>query len=169
MKNQSLITPPKVRIVVGLLFVCVVPIEVLCALLAYETLGEIDSAFYFMTIALNIPFFILAWKKPFAGAIACVALAGLIIPYQAYLGKRMIDVQAEATHMVAYVYSVKAETGEFPSNLIGYSYANSNTSRFFQRYNRFRGKARFAITYRIGKEGTSHWYDSKTGWGYYPD
>lgn len=103
------------------------------------------------------------------GAVTCVVLAAAIIPYQLMLAKRLIDVQAEATRIVAFAYRAKADTGGFPADLSGYSFANPEVARFVQEYDRYRNTDGFQLLYRVGTESTSHWYSSKTGWGYYPD
>lgn len=50
------------RIICGLLFLCLVPLEILCAYLAFETVGEIVSAFYFLAVGINIPLAVLAGR-----------------------------------------------------------------------------------------------------------
>ena len=158
------------RIICGLLFLCLLPLETVCAhLSAFETIGEIESRLYFFATAINIPLAVLAWKKPLIAAIASVILAAAIVPYQLALANRLIDVQAEATRIVGFAYRAKADTGSFPSDLTGYSFANPDVARFFQEYRRFLKTDGFQLVYRIGTESTSHWYSTKTGWGYYPD
>ncbi|RXK55049.1 hypothetical protein ESB00_03880 [Oleiharenicola lentus] len=157
------------RIICGLIFLCCLPLEALCAYLAFETIGEIVSLLYFIAAALNLPLAVLAWKKPLIGAIACIVLAAAIVPYQLVLAKRLVDVQAEATRIVAFAYSTKGDTGSFPSDLRSYSFANPSVARFFQKYTRFRNSDGFQLVYRIGTVSTSHWYSTEGGWGYAPD
>lgn len=157
------------RIICGFLFLCFVPLEILCAYLAFETIGEIVSGLYFFAVAINVPLAALAWKKPLIGAVACALLAAAIVPYQVVLAKRLIDIQAEATRIVAFAYRVRGDTGSFPSDLNGYSFTKPHVARFIQRYSRFQNSDGFQLVYRIGTESTSHWYSTKGGWGYYPD
>jgi hypothetical protein len=157
------------RLICALLFLCFVPLEILSSFIAFETIGELVSMLYFFAVAINLPLAVLAWKKPLMGAIAGCVLATAIIPYQVVLASRLVDVQAEATRIVAFAYRSKADTGIFPSDLSSYSFANPRVARFFQEYNHFRNPDGFQLVYRIGTESTSHWYSTKTGWGYYPD
>lgn len=81
----------------------------------------------------------------------------------------MLRVQAEVTRIVAYAYETRAETDTFPNDLSAYTYRDPATAPFVQGYTLSENGHHFMIHYRIGTESTSHWYDSSTGWGYYPD
>ena len=110
---------------------------------------------YFIALTLNLPFAAVVWKKPLAGAVASVALAVAIIHYQVVLTKRLIDVQAEATRIVAFAYRIKNDSGTFPSDLSGYSFTNPAVTRFFQRYTRLEKPALAATaTIAADSEGT---------------
>jgi hypothetical protein len=153
-----------------LLLALLIPLELLCARLAYETLGEIISAFYFLSIiGLNLLFIILAFRYRAAAALGAVGLALLIIPYQIILGDRLIRVQAEASQIVSYVYEQKIQNGVFPSDLSCYIFHDPTMKTYIQNYQLDEVGKQFKVFYRVGTESTSHWYSSDTGWGYYPD
>ena len=158
----------KERTICCLLFASLIPLEIVSAFLAYETLGEITSGAYLLGVGLNLPLLIFSWKKPLAGAIGGVVLAAAIIPYQVLLTKRLMDVQTEAVEIVTFVYRNKASTGSFPADLKDYTFSNPDLKQFIQSYRRFNSD-KFQLTYRVGTESTSHWYSSDSGWHYYPD
>jgi hypothetical protein len=153
----------------GLIFAVVVPLEIACAFLAFETLGEITSGLYFVAVGLNLGFLLVAFRSRLAASVAALALGLVIIPYQLWLGYRLVRVQAEATRIVAFAFEQKAKSGSFPSDLSGYAFRDAATAPYFQGYGLSKREDAFTVRYYIGTPSTSHWYSSKTGWGYYPD
>ena len=154
------------------LLVLVVPMELLCALLAYETIGEVACGIYLIAIVALNSFFIvgtfITWRVGVAG-IVLVALA--IIPFQGMLGWRLFHVQAEVARIVTYVYERRLRTGAYPEDLAAYRFRKPWVARFVQTYTAFEDEdgAGFALIYRVGSPNASHWYSSRNGWGYYPD
>ena len=147
-----------------------VPLEVMCAFLAYETLGEVDSTLYFLAVGINLVFIIMfALKHPVIAATGVVLLGLLIVPYQLVLGHRLLQVEREAAGIVSYAYEQKVKTGEYPADLSGYEFRNRRMKAYIQDYRLDEASGEFAVTYRVGTESTSHWYSPKGGWGYYPD
>lgn len=151
-----------------LLLAVLVPLEILAGLLAYETLGDLDSAFLLMLISLNLPIALLAYWRPLAAGICAVILGLLLIPEQVILGVRLVEVQREVTSIVGYVYQVRAATGSFPEDLDGYEPLDDSNLQYIQDY-RLRENGDFIVSYFVGTRNTSHWYLSSSGWGYYPD
>jgi hypothetical protein len=147
-----------------------IPLEFLCALLAYETLGEITSGIYFIgIIGINLLLIVLAFRYLTVSALGVVGLALLIIPYQIMLGNRLMRVQAETTRIVSFAYEQKAKSGTFPSDLSGYAFYDVEMKPYIQSYELGEVNKQFTVFYRIGTESSSHSYSSKDGWGYYPD
>ena len=154
----------------ALLLGALIPLEFVCALLAYETVGETTSGIYLVSIiGLNLLFLAVAFRYRAVAAIAVVGLALLIIPYQVILGDRLLRVQAEVTRLVSSVYEQKFMSGVFPSDLSGYTFSDTEMKTFIQSYQVSQTCEQFTIFYRVGSESTSHWYSSEDGWGYYPD
>lgn len=153
----------------ALLMLAVVPLEIGCAFLAFETLGEITSMLYFMAVAVNLVFILLAVRRPAAAAVGAFVLALAIIPYQAVLGQRLVRVQAEAAGIVSFAYEEKLESGEFPTGLADYVFHDPGTEAYIQRYAPDDEHGGFVLSYRVGTENTSHSYSPKDGWSYYPD
>ena len=92
--------------------------ELLCASLAFETIGEIVSTLYFWAVGLNLLFVVLAFRYRTLASLGVVILAMSIIPYQLFLGYRLVSVQVEASRIVSYVYEERIDTGKI-SSLIG--------------------------------------------------
>jgi hypothetical protein len=152
-----------------LLMAVIVPLEVVCAFLAYETLCEIASALYFLALGVNLLFVLLALRSRSLAALGAVVLALLIIPYQVLLGQRLLRVQAEAARIVAFVYEHRLNSGEYPPDLDGYVFNDPEMKKYVQAYSLDQSRGGFVLCYRVGTETASHWYDADNGWGYYPD
>ena len=153
-----------------LLLLLLVPVELLCAQAAFETLGEIDSGLYWVvTIGGNCAVILVAIRSRTVAATLAVLLGLAIIPYQIVLMHRHARVQAEASRIVAYAYETKANTGRYPMDLSEYSYQHPETSKFIQGYYTGPQQGGFQVVYRVGTKSTSHRYSPKDGWSYYPD
>ncbi len=153
-----------------LLMAILVPLELLCASLAFHTLGEVTSRFYFILVGLNLAFVILALRRwTAAAAIGAVVLAMAVLPYQLMLGDRLLRVQAEAAQIVSYAYEQKIATGQYPADLRGYEFHDPEMKPLIQEYRRDGTVGGFILAYRVGTESTSHLYSPQNGWTYYPD
>jgi len=146
-----------------------VPLELFCARLAFETLGEVTSSLYFMAVGLNLIFVVLAYRSRALAALGVVILALAIIPYQLFLGDRLVRVQAEASRIVTYAYEERIATGDYPPTLANYAFHDPDVEPFIQSYRVEADGSGFSLYYRVGTETTSHSYRSQTGWSYYPD
>ncbi|PIR03970.1 MAG: hypothetical protein COV59_02185 [Candidatus Magasanikbacteria bacterium CG11_big_fil_rev_8_21_14_0_20_39_34] len=148
----------------------VVTIEIFCAKLAFETLAEITSGLYFFVIAINIvPIVLILFNKQKHVAMGIIAVIGfIIIPYQLYLGNKLINIKEEAANITAYVYAQKVDNGMYPKDISGYTFTFPELKKNFN-YNQ-ESLEQFTLYYYVGNEGTSHFYNSDTKkWGYYPD
>ena len=155
----------------GLLLGILVPLEVLCAYLAYETIGEIVSSLYFIVLGINLVFMVVAIRYRAVAALGAVVLGLAIIPYQLVLGHRLLRAQAEAASIVAYVYEYRLNAGEYPLDLSDYVFEDSAMREYIQEYRAGDSThwGGFLLAYRVGTESTSHTYSPQHGWGYYPD
>ena len=154
----------------ALLLVVLVPVELICAAAAYETIGEVASAFYWFIIILGngVVLVVALGSRAIAGTLAL--LVGLmIIPYQVVLMDRLSRIQTEAARIVAYAYETRLRTGAYPADLTGYTYADPPMRKFIQHYERSSWNGGFQLTYFVGTETASHWYSPDEGWMYYPD
>ena len=152
-----------------LLMLVLLPLEIACAFLAYDTIGEVTSTLHFLAVGLNLVFVVVAARHPRAAALGSLALALAIVPHQLTLGDRLIRVQGEASRIVAYAYEERLATGAFPTDLAAYEYHDPATQEYIQRYAADEAAGGFFLAYRVGTENTSHTYTPENGWGYYPD
>lgn len=153
----------------GLIIGCLIVLEILLARLAFHTLGEIMSFNYFFLVFLNIiPLIYLLCKKRTGFAYTfLVVIALIIIPYQLYLGGKLILLNEEGGNIIAHLYQEKLETGQYPASLSGYqfSYPHLQNDFGYELENE-----NFNLFYSVGDKGTSHYFRSINGkWGYYPD
>ncbi len=152
------------------LMISLIPLELFCGILAYETLGAVTSQVYLVgTVLFNLAFIILAFRYPSVTILAVIIFALMVIPYQLVLGQRLLRVQAETTRIVAYAYEQKSQAGAFPANLSGYTAIDIEMFNYIQSFQLDETGEQFTVYFRVGTENTSHWYSSKDGWGYYPD
>jgi hypothetical protein len=125
-----------------LLMIILTPIEILCASLAYETIGEVVSRLYIVaTVGVNLIFILLSLRSRIAAALGAVVLALLIIPYQVMLADRLVRVQAEAARIVAYAYEYRLETGDYPGDLSSYVFTDFEMGHLFKSTNRIKARA----------------------------
>ena len=155
----------------ALIMAILIPLEVLCAYLAYETIGEIVSKLYFFAVAINLVFILVAIRYRAVAALGAVALGLAIIPYQLVLGHRLLRVQVEAASIVGYVYDEKLQSGEYPADLSEFVFEDPAMERYVQAYrvDDSTDWDGFLLSYCVGTESTSHTYSPRHGWGYYPD
>ena len=153
----------------SLLMAVLVPIELVCASIAYRTLGEVASAAYFLAVGINIVFILIAVRNRTIGALCAFALALAIVPYQVLLSDRLLRVQDEAARIVTYLYEHQKTKGVYPKSLANYTYEDPPMRPYIQAYVVDDDLGDFELIYRVGTKATGHWYNPKHGWGYYPD
>lgn len=161
------------------LFVVAVGLEVAAARVAWETLGEIESALYLGLVLLNlVPLAVyLVGTTPIdrparARRLGWMGLGLLflwIVPYQAYLAWWAVRLEREAARVVGWVYEQRLSEGAYPAGLEGYE---PRDARAFQELDYQPDPAsprEFVVSYSIGTRTTSHWYRPSSNWFYYPD
>ena len=156
-------------ILFALLMLTVILLELHCARLAYETLGGIMSTIYALLVMLNLIPLLLFYRYQTAATLIAVMLALVIVPYQLILAGRLWRVQAEANHVVAYLYEQRLNTGQYPPNLIAYRFHDPEMAAYVHEYQIDETQAGFVLSYWVGMPTTSHTYSPATGWTYYPD
>ena len=153
----------------ALLMLILIPLEIICAYLAYETIGEIVSIVYFLAVGIYLVFIVISVRYRTVAALGAMVLAFAIIPYQLILGQRLIKVQAEAARIVSYLYEQRLGIGEYPADLSSYEFHDPEMEKYVQNYRVDETRGGFILAYRVGTENTSHTYSPKDGWSYYPD
>lgn len=141
------------------------------AILAYHTIGEVISGFYFFLIGMaNVVVLGVALMNRRAALIAAVAVTVLALPFQLFLGVRWWRIHGEAERIIAYAEDHRRETGTYPTSLTDYAYRDRYTQSFVQDYRLSRrSSSDYSLSYRIGTPSTSHSYSPRNGWSYYPD
>jgi hypothetical protein len=139
------------------------------ALLAHNTLyteGEVMQGLYWMLVWANLPILFLALWKPRIGIWSAFALGLLLLPWQASENRKWAQIHEEVISMIRYVDDQKKTSGEFPKTLEGYEFQKPWVEGHVS-YGTSEGSYRFS--YFMDNPGTSYWFDSNSGFGYYPD
>lgn len=145
-------------------------LEILCAQLAFETISEIESGLYYILVLGNIlpAVLLMTRKREHLAATAILVIALAIIPYQLYLGQRLLGLKEEAANMTAHIYEYRLHNQDFPQDLSGYTYQDQRLQKFFS-YDK-EGAGTFSLQYYVSTPDTSHYYRSELkSWNYYPD
>jgi hypothetical protein len=150
-----------------LLMPVLIIMELACAHLAYYTLGEVASAFYFFCVGLNLLALLLSLTSLRVGALAALVLALLLIPYHIHLGVRWYFLDREASHLIDYLEQMHRTNGAYPPALVGYRslYPSVRGELMYWPYQ----ACGYVISYHIGSRNTCHEYSPQNGWSYYPD
>jgi hypothetical protein len=151
------------------LMITLISLEVLCARLAYETLGEITSTVYGAAVALNLVPLLLFFRHRAAAVSSALMLALVIIAYQLILADRLWRAQAEADRVVAYLHEQRLSADQYPSNLSEYRFRDPEMATYLHDYHADEAQGGFVLSYWVGTPTTLHTYSPATGWTYYPD
>ncbi len=156
-------------------FICLLlillPLEYFCAGLAFETLGELSSGFYYLLlIVLNmVPVVLFIFKKRTAGFVLVFLIGLLIIPWQLKLGYRLLLLKEESANMVNFAYEYQLEHGSFPKDVSEYTFKYEGLKKHLHYYYSEHDRS-FQVTYWVGTRTTSHFYRPEIDkWCYYPD
>lgn len=153
----------------GLLLVAVLgALEVGAAVLAYSTLGWLESFLFFVALLLNVPILLLVLWRPLPGAVVALGLFLVLVPFQMVLGARLLGLQQEADEIVAFAYEHRLRTGEFAADLASYEASRPELMRFIH-YGLESRRGGFQLSYSVGSPATSHVFSPKTGWFYVDD
>ena len=145
-----------------------VALQDFAASFAYDTIGEVASAFLrFLTLLNVVPVFLWGFglrKTAFALGLALTLIA---VPEQMYLLGVWSRNHAEARRIIARLDAEHAKTGAYPADLAGYPFRPGVVKADFH-YDLSDDRG-YVLRYHVGSEGTSHDYSPKNGWFYYPD
>ena len=153
-----------------LAIVVVVGSEILAARLAWHTMGEIaQDMLVLLVLYANVFFVPLALWRPNRGLPPLLLFWLLIVPANLFLGVQLGRAHLEAGRIVEFAHAQRTETGAFPDDLREYRFRDPRIEDGIYRY-RSGSPDVFAVYYGApGQEDVAHWYDSESGWGYYPD
>ncbi len=109
---------------------------------------------------------LLPWWKPRNCICAAFSLGALLIPWQAYESRKWAYIHEDVIAIIQHVETMKKNSGRFPEKLNGYKF-----KRPWVENHVFYGSSNesYSITYFMDNLGTSYWYKSASGFGYYPD
>lgn len=145
-----------------------VGLELVAAVLAYHTIGEMAMAsVWLLTGWLNVlavVTFAIGWRRVAVALLAFVALG--IVPRQVFLAARWARVHAESAEIVEYLDREAARTGGYPTDLSGYRFRRPAVADLI-KYRPETGD--YTLYYSVATPTTSHWYSPGDGWSYYPD
>ncbi len=108
-----------------------------------------------------------AFGRTRAAGRAIAVIAATIVLVALWFAHLWIRLQLEAQRVVIYAYERRLETGAFPATLEAYRFRDPLLERHLQSFES--DSDRIRLVFYVGHPSVSYWYDSKTGWGYYPD
>lgn len=102
-------------------------------------------------------------------AIAMVALlGGLLLFWQAGEARKWTMIHEDVTAFVRYARETRAGGGAYPASVNSFTFAHPGTRAHIQGYE-VGTNGGYRLTYFMDDPGITYWYDSETGFGYYPD
>lgn len=137
--------------------------------LAYNTLyteGEVMQGLYWVLVWTNIPIVLLALWKPRIGIWAAFGLGALLLPWQAFENRKWAQIHEEVVSIVRYVDTQKKTAGGYPKTIDGYKFQRPWIR---ERVSYGTSNGAYRISYFMDDPGISYWFDSDSGFGYYPD
>ncbi|MES2658118.1 MAG: hypothetical protein V4689_05840 [Verrucomicrobiota bacterium] len=107
------------------------------------------------------------YSRRFA-AFLMIGAGGLLLIWQSCGIRKWAMIHEEVVGIIQHVEQVRKSTGSYPVSLNGHMFRNPDLkSRFDQGYTTDNGG--FKLSYFMNNPGTSYWYDSNSGFHYYPD
>jgi hypothetical protein len=102
-------------------------------------------------------------------AVWCVTLfGGSLLLWQAFQTRKWIVIHEDIVALVRFAEDSKSKTGSYPASLEGYVFKTPRVRKHIHGFG-VDETGGFRITYFMNSPGTSYWYSSKKGFGYYPD
>ncbi|MEM9553353.1 MAG: hypothetical protein AAGC60_03780 [Acidobacteriota bacterium] len=139
------------------------------ARVAWHTEGEIVSGLHYLLLWSQVVLAVLAlWRRRLVWLLLVPWL--LVVPRQALKADELRRAEREATRIVSWAYERRHLSGDFPPTLDGYVFTDETIRGGIFDYGVTEDGCSFGVTYgAFGTENSAHWFDSVTGWGYYPD
>ncbi|MEM7164429.1 MAG: hypothetical protein AAF581_03140 [Planctomycetota bacterium] len=154
----------------GLLALCVAVVLPATAL-AFHTVGEVRQFPYFFFVVLLMVSAMLILPLPRQSAVFAAVVTLLftvtLLPVQVQLGVRLYRLKAEVRAIVDHLDNAVASDGAAPKDLSKYTFASPDLQDHVRYY--ARGGRHYYVSFWVVDSHISHWYDSTSGWGYYPD
>ena len=96
-----------------------------------------------------------------------VATCGALLIWQSWQIRKWAMIHEDVIGLVRHAQECKREKGGFPESIEAYSFNRAWVKHHIMNY-RVEG-SKFSLVYFMNNPGTSYWYDSESGFGYYPD
>lgn len=96
-----------------------------------------------------------------------VGICGTLLIWQSWRIRKWAMLHEEVIGLVRHLQAFKRENGGFPESINGYSFNRAWVKHHIMNYRSEGSEIRFV--YFMDDPGTSYWYDSGSGFGYYPD
>jgi hypothetical protein len=94
-------------------------------------------------------------------------ICGVLLIWQSWQIRKWAIIHEDVMGLVWHVQEFNRETGAFPESIKGYTFNRAWVEHHIMNY-RAEG-SKFGLVYFMNDPGTSYWYDSESGFGYYPD
>ena len=128
--------------------------------------GEILAALVLVfSLVLGLSLWLLGWQKAAISTFGFPALA--VVSLALWYAHVWVRLHLEAPRAVVYACQVKQSTGSYPSDLSGYTYRDPLLRKHLQMFSRHGENIR--LVFFVATPSVSYWYDSSSGWHYYPD
>lgn len=132
------------------------------------TEGEVMQALFTLLVGVVAACILIGFHRR-RTAIWCVTLlGGPLLLWQAYQIRKWAVIHEDIIAIVRLAEDSKSKTGHYPTGLEGYTFKNSQVESHIYGVGSDETNG-FRITYFMNDPGTTYWYSSKTGFGYYPD
>lgn len=100
-------------------------------------------------------------------ALMVIGLGGGLLTWQAYQIRKWAMIHEEVVGVIRYHEQIRTATGSYPNTIHGYALKHAGLEEHINRDPT--DSSSFRLSYFMNDPGTSYWYDSKSGFGYYPD
>lgn len=148
-------------------FAILLPLHLLGYNVIY-TEGEVmDGLFSLLTFALAGAAALISVHSRRNAAFLLIVAGGLLLIWQSYQLRKWAMIHEEVTGIIRHVGKIKNTTGNYPDTIEGYSFKHTGLKRHISGYTT--EPSNFHLSYFMNNPGTEYWYDSKNGFGYYPD
>jgi len=132
------------------------------------TEGEVPEALYRLLVFVTLGLVFTGFYRRIVAAWLVVSLGGALLLWQAYQTRKWAMIHEDIVSVIRFAEDTKTKTGRYPMNLQGYTFKRQWVKSHIYSFGPNEGDG-FGITYFMNDPGTSYWYSSKTGFGYYPD
>lgn len=140
-------------------------------LLQYNVLyteGEVMQGLFTLLVFLTLGSVLIGFYRRIVAVWVIVLLGGSVLLWQSYQTRKWVMIHEDIVSLVRFAEDSKTDTGRYPANLEGYTFKRQWVKSHIYSFGPNEADE-FGITYFMNDPGTSYWYSSKTGFGYYPD